>query len=235
VKQRGDKTLVYERKPVDKLTENDLLRIKDADRNHKLVSALRAWFEDGRPKDKPPTWKYRNGDGFSEEPIRKVRLVAKDQPAILLNGGTVDRGDMARVDVFRNANRKGKWEFYVVPIYPHQIAGMDTPPNSAVKGGGVPETEWPEMDESAEFLWSIHPMSYLEIIKSNGERIEGYFRSLDRNTGAITVSPHMTAAQIRKGIGVKTLASFRKFTVDRLGRRFEVLREVRTWRGRACT
>ena len=142
---------------------------------------------------------------------------------------------MARVDVFRKAGKKGKWEYYVVPIYPHQIATMDTPPNRAVKGGGSNETEWYVLDGSAKYLWSLYSNSFVEIAKSDGDVIEGYFRSLDRNTGAITISPHMNAAEIRKGIGVKTLSSFNKFTVDRLGRKFKVRRELRTWRGKACT
>jgi CRISPR-associated endonuclease Csn1 len=235
VKERDGETLVFERKSVEKLSEKDLLRIKDADRNHKLVETLRAWMDAGKPKDKPPTWKYRNGDGFREEPIRKVRLTAKDRPAVLLNGGTVDRGDMARVDVFRKQNKRGKWEYYVVPIYPHQIVTMVSPPNTAVKGGGGNESDWHTLDDGAEFLWSLHSNSFIEAIKPDGEIIEGYFRSLDRNTGAMTISPQITAAEIRKGIGIKTLSSFKKFSVDRLGRKFEVQRELRTWRGKVCT
>jgi CRISPR-associated endonuclease Csn1 len=103
-----------------------------------------------------------------------------------------------------------------------------------VKGGGE-ESEWAPLDANSEFLWSLYSMSFLEIVKSDGEAIEGYFRSLDRNTGAVTVSPQVTNDEIRKGIGVKTLSSLKKFTIDRLGRRFEVSREVRTWRGKACT
>jgi CRISPR-associated endonuclease Csn1 len=162
-------------------------------------------------------------------------MATKDKVAVEINGGTVDRGDMARVDVFRKRNKKDKWEFYVVPIYPHQIAMMETPPDRAVKGGGGDESSWTLIDDSAEFLWSFYSMSFLEIAKPDGEVIEGYVRSLDRNTGAITVSPHLTTNSTRKGIGVKTLSSLRKFTVDRLGRKFEVSREVRTWRGKACT
>lgn len=233
VKERSGETVVYERRSIDKLTEKGLSRIKDADRNHRLVKILRAWVAAGKPKDKPPVWKYSNGNGTTrEEPVRKVRLETKDHPAVLVNGGTVDRGDMARVDVFRKKNKKGKWEFYAVPIYPHQIATMDGPPNRAVKGGGGDESEWPELDSDTEFLWSLHAMSFVQVVKSDGEIIEGYFRSLDRNTGAITVSPAITNAEIRKGIGLKTLVSFKKFSVDRLGRAFDIKREQRTWRGR---
>lgn len=91
------------------------------------------------------------------------------------------------------------------------------------------------LDGSVEYRWSLYSNSFVKITKSDGEVIEGYFRSLDRNTGAITVSPHMRASEIRKGIGVKTLSSFNKFAVDRLGRKFEVQRELRTWRGKVCT
>ncbi|MFN3659400.1 MAG: type II CRISPR RNA-guided endonuclease Cas9 [Pseudolabrys sp.] len=236
VKERDGETVVFERRSIDKLTEKDLSRIKDPDRNHKLVAALRAWLEAGRPKDRPPTWKYRSGDGFREEPIRKVRLATKDQPAVLLNGGTVDRGDMSRVDVFRKANKKGKWEYYAVPIYPHHIATMSSPPNQAVVAYKA-EEEWPVIDHTYEFLWSLHPMSYVELVKSNGEVIEGYFRGLHRGTGAANVSIHSTLSKegSKDGIGLKTLSSLKKASIDRLGRKFEVQRELRTWRGKVCT
>jgi CRISPR-associated endonuclease Csn1 len=232
----GEK-IVFERKAVEKLTEKDLEKIpvpapygKITDPKKlrdEIVESLRQWIAVGKPKDRLP----RSPKG---DVIRKVRVETKDKVAVELSGGTVDRGDMARVDVFRKKNKKGKWEFYVVPIYPHQIATMEEPPDRAVKGGGE-ESDWAILDTNSEFLWSLYSMSFLEIVKSDGEAIEGYFRSLDRNTGAVTVSPQITSDEIRKGIGVKTLSSLKKFTIDRLGRKFEVSREVRTWRGKACT
>jgi CRISPR-associated endonuclease Csn1 len=232
----GDK-VVFERKAIEKLTEKDLdlipvpkpygKAIDPKSLRDQMVNALRAWIAADKPKDKLPC--SPKGDV-----IRKVRLATKDKVAVQVNGGTVDRGDMARVDVFRKKNKKGKWEFYVVPIYPHEIAAMGSPPNRAVKGGGD-DSSWTLIDDSAEFLWSLYSMSFVEIVKPDGEVIDGYVRSLDRNTGAITISPHITTDTIRKGIGLKTLSSLRKFTIDRLGRRFEVSREVRTWRGKACT
>jgi len=238
IRQVNGEKIVFERRPIEKLTEKDLKRIpmpepygkmaNPRELRDQMVEALRVWIAAGKPKaaDKLP----RSSKG---DIIRKVRVASKDKVAIELHGGTVDRGDMARVDVFRKAGKKGKWEYYVVPIYPHQIATMDTPPNRAVKGGSN-ETEWYVLDGSAKYLWPLYSNSFVEIAKSDGDVIEGYFRSLDRNTGAITVSPHMNAAEIRKGIGVKTLSSFNKFTVDRLGRKFKVHRELRTWRGKAC-
>ena len=78
-------------------------------------------------------------------------------------------------------------------------------------------------------------MNYLKIAKSNGEYVEGYYRSLDRATGAINLSPMATNDELIRSIGVKTLSDFKKLSIDRLGRKFDVSREVRTWRGRACT
>src|SRR5262249_11666277 len=70
-----------------------------------------------------------------------------------------------------------------------------------LRGGGSNETEWYVLDGSAKYLWSLYSNSFVEIAKSDGDVIEGYFRSFDRNTGTITISPHMNAAEIRKGIG----------------------------------
>ncbi len=232
----GDR-IVFERKPVEKLTEKDLEKIpvpepygKIADPKRlrdELVENLRAWIAAGRPKDKPPL--SPKGDV-----IRKVRIETKDKVAVELNGGTVDRGDMARVDVFRRKNKKGVWEFHVVPIYPHQIVSLEFPPNRAVIAYKA-ENDWTSIDGNFEFTWSLNPMSYLELVKSNGELIEGYYRSMDRTTGAINLSPMATNSETIRSIGVKTLSSFRKFAIDRVGRKFEVPREVRTWRGEACT
>lgn len=239
IREVNGEKLVYERKAVDRLTEKDIDLIpvpepygKAADPKKlrdEMVETLRAWLAAGKPKDKLP----RSSKG---DVIRKVRVATKDKVAVEVNGGTVDRGDMARVDIFRKKNKKGKWEFYVVPIYPHQIATMETAPNRAVIAYKADE-EWTPLDDSFEFIWSLNAMSYVEITKSNGEFIEGYFRGLHRGTGAANVSTHWTLEKdgASDGIGIKTLTDFKKFTIDRLGRKFEVSREVRTWRGKACT
>jgi CRISPR-associated endonuclease Csn1 len=238
IREIDGKQIVFERKPVEKLREKDLERVPVPEPHgnaadpkklrDQMVEALRAWIIAGKPKDRPPL--SPKGDV-----IRKVRVATKDHVAVELRGGTVDRGDMARVDVFRKANKKGKWEFYVVPIYPHQIAKMDRPPDRAVVAY-KPDEEWKLVDSSFEFLWWLTSMSFVEMVKTNGESIEGYFRGLHRGTGAANVSVHSTLEKggATDGIGVKTLSSLKKFTVDRLGRKFEVSREVRTWRGKAC-
>jgi CRISPR-associated endonuclease Csn1 len=158
-------------------------------------------------------------------------VATKDKVAVAINGGTVDRGDMARVDVFRKKNKKGRWEHYLVPIYPHQIATMDAPPNRAAQKD-KDELTRPLIDQSYGFIFSLHPMCYLELVTSKGECIEGYFRELNSDDAGLVLSAHHSNDAKSPKTGSKTLQEFRKFTIDRLGRKFEVKREARTWRGK---
>jgi CRISPR-associated endonuclease Csn1 len=227
--------IVYTRKRIEELKEKDLDRIPIPEPFGKIVNpeklrdqtvkALRYWMAAGRPQSQDNLPRSPKGDI-----IRKVRVATKDSVAIDLRGGTVDRGDVVRVDVFRKKNRKGRWQYYMVPIYPHQIATMDRPPDRAI-AAHCPEDDWPLMSGAHEFMWSLVVMTYIEAVKSNGEVIEGYFRGVDRATGGIAVSPHNNS-NVRKRSGARTLLELRKFNVDRLGRKFEVRREIRTWRGR---
>jgi CRISPR-associated endonuclease Csn1 len=230
---RDGKPQVFERKPVAKLTVADLQRIKDPDRNQALIASLGDWLAAGKPADNLP--KSPKGD-----PISKVRLLTKAKPGVQIDTGnpnqpaSVDRGEMARVDVFQKINAKGRNEYFAVPIYPHQIASLDTPPTRAVRGN-KDEHDWPDIRDGYEFLYSIYQFSMLEIITSKGEAICGYFRGLDRSTGAIKISSHHSSEDTRAGIGMRTLERLDKQIVDRLGRRYRLSREVRTWRGVACT
>jgi CRISPR-associated endonuclease Csn1 len=230
VGQPGSEVVVYERKKVEDLKETDLKRLKDPERNAKVLHALKEWIATGKPTDRKPL--SPKGD-----PIAKVRLQTSKKTDVLIREGAADRGEMVRVDVFRKANNRGVWEYYIVPIYPHQVANRSawpTPPNRAVQAY-KPEEEWPEMDNQYEFLWSLYPFSLVELVKPDGEIIEGYFRGFHRSTGALEISPHHSRDIVRQGIGARTLRSVRKFAVDRLGRRFPIARETRTWHGEACT
>ncbi|MGE4278881.1 MAG: type II CRISPR RNA-guided endonuclease Cas9 [Magnetospirillum sp.] len=223
VAERDGEKVVYERKSVEALTEKDLDRVKDAERNHRVIESLRTWIKAGKPKGSAPL-------DHQGQPIRKVRLATNKKVDVEVRDGAADRGEMARVDVFRKANKKGKWEYFLVPVYPHEVATLDAPPNRAVSQ----KDEWPVMDASHEFIWSLYPLSWVRAVKSDGQVYEGYFRGLDRSTGAIAISPHYTKTEMTRGIGAKTLAEFRKFAIDRLGNLTEIQQEKRTWRGEVC-
>ena len=227
VRERDGKLVVFERKSIDLLTVKDLDRVKDADRNAATVASLRAWIEAKKPKDALP----RSPKG---DVIRKIRLATNDKPAVLIRDGTADRGDMARVDVFRRDDAKGRPRFYLVPVYPHEVATLQKPPIRAVDAY-KDENEWTVIGPDFVFLFSLYGHSFVEILKPDGSIFEGYFKGLDRSTGAVSLSSHQNPLLSQRGLGARTLLAFRKYQVDRLGRRYEIKSEVRTWHGAVCT
>jgi len=230
VRERDGKMVVYERKRVADLKLADLERMKDGERNEAVVAALRAWIAAGKPKDALPC--SPKGDV-----MRKVRLATDGKVAVELRGGTADRGEMVRVDVFREPGGKRRDRFHLVPIYPHQVAdrvGWPKPPDRAVVAY-KPEDEWTVVGPGFAFLFSLYPNNFVEVIKSDGEAIRGYFKGAHRGTGAINVAEHHSANDTHNGIGAKTLLAFSKLSVDRLGQTHTIAKENRTWHGVACT
>lgn len=230
VKERDGALVVYERKSITDLSEKRLQDIKDPERNQGVIESIREWIAKGRPADSLP----RSPAG---DEIRKVRLRAQNKPAVNVRGGTADRGKIVRVDVFTRPNKRGKDEFYLVPVYPHQVIDKQAwpePPSKAV-AQAKDEADWFEMTADYAFRMSIYPRSCLEIAKPDGEVIEGYFAGLDRATGNITISDHKNSQQLWRGIGPRKLLTMKKYSVNRFGARSEVKSEVRTWHGVVCT
>ncbi len=237
VRQVDGAAVVFERKAVEKLTIGDLDNIpmpepygKIADPGKlrdELVATLRAWIEAEKPKGAPP----RSPKG---DVIRKVRVATKDKVAVSVRGGTADRGDMARVDVFAKANKRGKREFYLVPVYPHEVAGSASPPDRA-PAPHVDRANWTPIDPTYDFLFSLHQNSLVEAVSAKGQVFYGYFKGYDIAGGNLGVATPENSRQLSGRPGAKTLLSFRKFSVDRLGQVSEVKEEIRTWHGEACT
>ncbi|MBN2752424.1 MAG: type II CRISPR RNA-guided endonuclease Cas9 [Rhodospirillaceae bacterium] len=232
IREEKGTEVVYERKAVEKLKKEDLAAIKDPDRNAGLIAALQAWIDAGKPKDAPPL--SPKGDVIS-----KVRVRTNKKVDVRIRDGAADRGEMVRVDVFCKTTPKGKREYYLVPIYTHEVmnpTGYPLPPCLAIQGK-TPKADWPQIGPEHDFLFSLRKFSFVEVIKPNGEVISGYFRGADSSTGALSISLHndVSPNATRTGIGARTLQSLRKFHVDRLGRRHEIKREARTWHGVVCT
>lgn len=237
VKERDGLQVVYERKSIADLSEKRLADIKDPERNQGVIEAIRQWIADGRPADRLP----RSPAG---DEIRKVRLRTKGKPAVQVRGGSADRGEIVRVDVFAKPNKRGKDEFYLVPIYPHHVMNKrdwPMPPMRAVVAYKEEES-WAEIDGSFTFKFSLHPRNYVEVTKPTGELLSGYFQGLNRATGAISLFNDKDSRSRRDdlgnsldGIGAKTLLSIKKYNVNRFGVRSEVKSEVRTWHGVVCT
>ena len=229
VKERDGALVVYERKSITDLSEKRLQDIKDPERNQGVIEAIRDWIARGRPADSLP----RSPAG---DEIRKVRLRTKGKPAVQVRGGTADRGEIVRVDVFARPNKRGKDEFYLVPIYPHHVMNKrdwPMPPTRAVVAY-KDEEDWTLIDHSFAFRFSLYPRNFVEVVKSTGEVFEGYFAGMDRSTGAISLQSHNNPKNSFRGLGAKTLLTMKKYSVDRFGARSEVKSEVRTWHGVVC-
>lgn len=170
--------------------------------------------------------------------IKKVRLKAKNKKAVNVRGGSAVRS-MVRVDVFSKPNKKGLDEYYFVPIYRNDVFTRDkvlnaAPPNCAIVAN-KPEMDWPKIDDTYTFKFSIVSFSLVEVVSAKGAITFGYFRNLDSSTGAIAISAPEHSTALYPRIGGKTLKSFKKLRVDRLGNIHEVKQEKRTWRGKVCT
>ena len=204
-----------------------LANIKDPERNVKVVEAVTAWIAAGRPKDEASLPRSPAGDL-----ITKVRLMSSIKPAMRVRGGTAKRGEMVRVDVFSMPNRKGKDEWYLVPVYPHQVIDKKkypVPPNQYVTAH-KDECEWDYITPAHGFRFSIYPQSYIEVSKpKSGGVVAGYFAGLDRDGGQISITSHNDKTDVTRRIGTRNLISIRKFSVDRFGVRSEVKNEARTW------
>lgn len=207
-----------------------------------------AWFKSLKHKFSEPWSGFRNdvenslNDVFVSRPPRKsatgeihqetIRPLnpkhknysEKDiKSGIFVRGGLANNGNMLRTDVFAKKNKKGKDEFYLVPIY---LSDLGKPlPNKAI----VPlkfEDDWLILDETYTFKFSLYMDDLIKVKKGDNEALLGYFCGTDRASGAISLENH-DRSQKHRGVGVKKLDVFQKFSVDPLGNIVEIKHEVR--------
>ena len=229
VRERDGKVEVYERKSVLSLSLADLDRLNAAEtRNAPLVAVLRAWIEAGKPPSAMPI----SPQGHL---IRKVRLLTKDKVGVIVRGGTADRGDMARVDVFREDRPGRPSRYHLVPIYPHQVQdpAMKGPPMRAVVAHKE-EADWTNISQFL-FLFCLYPNSVVEFARQGDQAEMGYFRGMDRKTATIKLPTLINPTDDSRRPGTKTLSVLRKLYIDRLGNvSGSSGQEIRTWHGAVC-
>jgi CRISPR-associated endonuclease Csn1 len=131
---------------------------------------------------------------------------------------------MLRVDVFTKAGK-----FHLVPVYVHhKVTGL---PNRAIVAF-KDEDEWTVVDETFEFLFSLHPNDLVRLSQRNKSPIVGYYSSTHRGTGNVNLWVHDRNRTTGKdglieGLGVKTANGLEKFNVDVLGNAYLAERELR--------
>jgi CRISPR-associated endonuclease Csn1 len=199
----------------------------DKERNIKLYNILKERLDahGGKP-DKAfvePVFMPSNDPAKQGPRVNSIRVITKEKSGIEINGGLASNGDMIRVDVFQ---KDGK--FQLVPIYVHHFA-LPELPNKAIVAY-KDENDWVEM-RNEDFLFSLY-RNDLVSIKSKKEEALGYYVGTDRSTGAIILRAHDNDSSFGKdglmrGIGVKTLLAFEKYSVDYFGRKHRIKKELR--------
>ena len=154
-----------------------------------------------------------NNKKYSEKDVKS---------GIFIRGGLANNGNMLRTDVFVKKNKKGKEQFYLVPVYLSDM-GKELPNKAIVVGKD--EKDWLIIDDSYTFKFSMFMDDLIKITKGN-KAILGYFCGTHRVNASITLEEH-DRVKITEGIGVKGLDKFQKFSVDPLGNITEIKQETR--------
>jgi CRISPR-associated endonuclease Csn1 len=228
---------IIQRITLASLNLNKLETMVDIERNKKLYKVLKerleAYSDDAKKAFAEPIYMPTNS-GIQGPEIKGINIITTKKSGVILpkSGGAIaSNGRMVRVDVFVKPHKNGKEEFYLCPIYAKDFA-QKTLPNKLCVGGKY-ENDWPEADVSFTFRYSLHPNDYIEVTKSTGEVIEGYYNGMDRSTCVIDIKVHDNdqtkgSKGIHRGIGVKSLLSFKKYHVSTLGdNKTYVLKEKR--------
>jgi CRISPR-associated endonuclease Csn1 len=225
--ETGDKGKKY------RLTEDRLKDVVGSERNAWMIHALNLWIAQRGDNPKQPGTtvlpkKPKKGDPqdgpFTGPEIKTVKVNAGEMTGFELRGGIVQNERLVRLDVFQKERR-----YFLVPLYMRHKVAKQLPVHTADESIAV--------DESYQFLFSIHPNDLIEV--RNGENaIRGYFKGYGGppNPSNITLAIHDRNAQSHpranaKGeipsIGVRTADALKKLHVDVLGSIYPAPQEQR--------
>jgi CRISPR-associated endonuclease Csn1 len=237
---------------VANLTLKDMDKLVEPHRNEKLYATIRKWLESrdgnekrareieqgaGRGKDKRAltTAEKIEIEGLRELPrkptndgkpgpiVRSVTMDIHKLSGIPIRGGIAKNDMMLRVDIFSKASK-----FHLVPVYVHHsVTGL---PNRAI-AAHKDEKEWPLIDTTYSFSFSLYPNDLVKITQKNATFL-GYYAGCDRGSGNANLWAHDRNQSIgndglMRGIGIKTSLSVEKFDVDVLGNIYPAKPEIR--------
>ena len=150
-------------------------------------------------------------DGSDGPIVRSVKVRQTQVRGIDVRNGIADNSSMPRVDVFRAKNKKGIWQYYIVPIYVSDIVA-----------GALPEAE-----PNWEFIFSLYRYDLIRLVGKD-EELWGYYRSYDINRQSIeTCEINNNQPKACTRIGVRNLKVFEKYQMGILGDYYPVGKETR--------
>ena len=205
------------KKNLQDLTESDFDHIYNYASDTKLYEALYSRFiEFGKNSKKAFEEEFRKPtkSGKLGPVVRSIKVISKapfkKDDAIDINEGLVGKEGMVRIDIYCKAGK-----YYAVPVYRYQLLRNEIPKRAAL--AAKTEKEWPIMDDSYDFKFSIFKNDLIEIKYTNKGGYFGYYDGFDRSTASIIIESHDSSKRFR-GIGIKSnVACFNKYEVDVLG------------------
>lgn len=184
---------------------------------------------------KEPFYKPSKSGKFMNE-VKKVKLETAVGTVIEKNGGLVENKSMIRIDIYEKAGK-----FYLIPVYVIDYYNKKLP-NRICKAHKI-EAEWPELDDSYTFKFSLFQNDLIKLTSKNGfnfkpldkkaekesvnlNEIFVYYNSTDRSSAAINVQT-VDGKYSCDGIGIQNLLLFEKYEVGILGDIHKIEKEKR--------
>ena len=155
--------------------------------------------------------------------IKTIKIKDNSISGIKVHNGFAHNTSMPRVDVFTKKNKKGKNEYFLVPIYIADFGGEL--PNKAISRG---KDGWLEMTDDYSFCFSLYHNTLIAINPTGKPEDEflGYYKGCDITNGKIKLDSHDRTIKDKR-ISTKTAAYIKKYQVGVLGDYHEVKHEKR--------
>lgn len=217
--------------PLEKINLTILEKMYDKERNIDLYNIIKTRLEqfnnDSKKAFEEPLYmklsKEKEEKGQKAPQIKSIKIKDNSLAGVKVRNGLAWNASIVRVDLFTKENKKGKKEFFFVPIY---ISDMGKElPNKAISKS---KNGWIEMDSTYTFCFSIYSNTLLSVNMTDKPEDENfwYFRSIDRSDSRITLDSHDRSIK-EKRISPKNAFSIKKYQIDVLGEYHEVKHEKR--------
>ena len=178
-------------------------------------------------------------DGTPGPVVNKVKLTEPTTLTVPVQNGTgiADNDSMVRIDVFK-VEGDG---YYLVPIYVADTLKPELPNRAVV--ANRPDNEWKQMSDD-DFMFSLYQNDLVKVTHKRGMKLAKCFKesTLSENLESKDMLLYFNTAKISDGsiycvtndntykiesLGIKTLESMEKYTVDILGEYHHVRKEER--------
>lgn len=217
--------------PLESINLKTLEDMYDKERNYKIYNLLKERLEQNNDDPKQafiepvymPLSEEKAAQNQKPHRINSIKIKDKSVSGIQVRGGLANNSSIARTDVFTKKNKKGKNEYFLVPIYVSDF-GKELP-NKAIAAG---KKDWIEMTDEYTFCFSLFPNTLIAINQTGKPEDEfiGYYVKCNRANGAITID-YTDRSKEARTFGAKTLAYIKKYQVEILGDYHEVKKEKR--------